>query len=288
MFDRDRDRDRDSQSGDLILAIAPNGAYKTKQDHPKLPVLDEELINLSLNAQKLGANMLHLHIRDEQGQHSIDATHYIRLLNQMNLVLPRPMVLQVTSEAANIFDVEAQTSMIKEVSPEFVSVAIREIIRAGKIQVQQIFNWMCDHGVNPQLIIYDQKDAKRYVEFLERGVWVGEKFPLLYVAGRDASLLKEKLNPMREIRSIVGDMAKSWMVCGFEALENEASLFALSEGGHIRIGFENNLYQADRSLALDNESQIVEVKKWVQESPRKLANYEKVVELLTPDWGGKK
>ena len=113
------DSENEGKNDDLILAIAPNGAYKTKQDHPKLPVLDDELISLSLNAQKLGANMLHLHIRDEQDRHSIDATHYLHLLDQINRALPRPMVLQVTSEAANIFDVETQISMIQVVSPEF-------------------------------------------------------------------------------------------------------------------------------------------------------------------------
>ena len=153
--------------------------------------------------------------------------------------------------------------------------------------MKQLFQWMRDHQVNPQLIIYDQKDALLYLEYLEKSVWGGKKFPLLYVAGRDASLLKEKLSPMREIKEIIGEKAKSWMVCGFEALENEASQFALSEGGHIRIGFENNLYQADGNFAVDNESQIKAAIKPIRKSSRELANYEKTVALLTPDWGAK-
>jgi len=51
-------------SNPVMIAVAPNGARKTKQDHPSLPINAEELAATAANCLAAGACMIHLHVRD--------------------------------------------------------------------------------------------------------------------------------------------------------------------------------------------------------------------------------
>ena len=46
------------------------------------------------------------------------------------------------------------------------------------------------------------------------------------------------------------------MVCAFGPLEYDIMVKAAENGGHARIGFENNLYLKDGTLAPDNAALI--------------------------------
>ena len=194
------------------------------------------------------------------------------------------MVLQVTSESANIFSVTEQMDMIYKVKPHFVSIALREIMRAKKDEVKLFFSWMQKNNVNPQLIIYNEKDAKMYLENLSSGNLVGKKFPLLFVFGREIIEREKCKAAFILITNLAQSKAKSWMVCGFQKLEDIVTEMSLKAGGNLRIGFENNLYSSNGELAKNNEDRISEVKKMIQTNERVIAKYDQVVYLLEPDW----
>ncbi len=50
----------------------------------------------------------------------------------------------------------------------------------------------------------------------------------------------------------VHDRATPWAVCAFGPREAACALTAAALGGHVRVGFENNLYLPDGTLAPDN------------------------------------
>ena len=85
-----------------IIMAAPNGARKTKADHPHLPVTIAETIAEASRCFDAGASILHAHIRDEKGIHSLNSNLYEELLNQMAKHVP-DMLVQITTESAGIF-----------------------------------------------------------------------------------------------------------------------------------------------------------------------------------------
>ena len=60
----------------LVIAVAPNGARKTKKDHPALPIEPREFAIEAASCIEKGAAMIHLHVRDASGGHSLDAGGY--------------------------------------------------------------------------------------------------------------------------------------------------------------------------------------------------------------------
>ncbi|NBB83711.1 MAG: hypothetical protein GVY28_09935, partial [Alphaproteobacteria bacterium] len=65
-----------SSTTPCLLMVAPNGARKTKADHPALPIGPAELAATAVACRDAGAAAIHLHVRDEAGGHSLDAGRY--------------------------------------------------------------------------------------------------------------------------------------------------------------------------------------------------------------------
>ena len=262
----------------IILAVAPNGAYKQKSDHSQLPITDRQILTTAIKAELAGANMLHLHIRDGNNNHSIDPAHYRDIF--LSLKEKSNLLVQVTSESANIFTVDQQIQMIEKLKPEFVSIALREIMRAQSTNLlQDLFQFMRQHKISPQIILYDLNDAQQYLQFLKKGFFKGTAFPVLYVAGKP-------LNLSSTISMLALTQAKtsSWMICGFESLEYKCLLLALALDGDIRIGFENNLNKQSGEQAQNNQNQIKAATKFIEQNGKALAQYDEVKKLMTPIW----
>src|SRR3990172_7545643 len=60
----------------VTVSVAPNGAYKTKKDHPGLPMTAKELGETAAACHDAGAAMIHLHVRDHDGVHLLDEHAY--------------------------------------------------------------------------------------------------------------------------------------------------------------------------------------------------------------------
>jgi uncharacterized protein (DUF849 family) len=79
--------------------VAPNGARKTKADHPALPIGPAELAATAAACRDAGAAAIHLHVRDEAGGHSLDAGRYREATAEVRAAIGEAMIVQITTEA---------------------------------------------------------------------------------------------------------------------------------------------------------------------------------------------
>jgi len=260
--------------------MAPNGAYKNKTDHPFLPITDDEIIKECITVQNIGVNMMHLHIRDNRQQHSINSYHYQQLIKNIQAKLNKPMVLQVTSESAGIFKAPEQIKMIQDLKPEFVSIAWREICPIETQKLSQFFKWLRDNNINPQIILYDIDDVRLFLSTLRIGDLFFKDLPVLLVAGkRDLDFKMTEFKKM--IKKCQQNNLKSIMLCGFKEYETKITQIALQQNLHLRVGFENNLYLKNGKLAQNNMELIKETINTFEN--HKIADYETTKKLLTPE-----
>ncbi|MEM1003879.1 MAG: 3-keto-5-aminohexanoate cleavage protein, partial [Pseudomonadota bacterium] len=68
--------------------VAPNGARHGRADHPAIPVSIAETVAVAHACQGAGARGLHLHVRDADGRHSLDAGHYSEALSELARAVP--------------------------------------------------------------------------------------------------------------------------------------------------------------------------------------------------------
>ena len=246
------------------IMVAPNGARRSKSHHPGIPLTDDELIDEVLACQAAGAQGAHLHIRDENGLHTIDAARYRALLDRLESLVP-DMYLQVTSETAGLYEAAQQQDMMRELKPRYVSVGMREMVRQPEDwhSAAEFYAWAASNGVQIQHIVYAPEELEGFLAAVDRGDIPGSQHLLLFVLG---SYDGTKISEPSQV-SLFHDLLKAaskknqfdWMVCAFGKEETDCLVEAIRVGGKARIGFENSLMNADGSVAKNNAERVAEL-----------------------------
>ncbi|MFK7939338.1 MAG: 3-keto-5-aminohexanoate cleavage protein [Roseovarius sp.] len=220
------------------IMAAPNGARRSKADHPALPItLDETLITAQA-CHAAGADALHLHIRDTAGGHSLDAGAYREALAELAYAAPA-LSVQITTEAAGVFDVAAQMQCLEQVQPAWASISVREIARDTDL-ADRIYGICAANDTKVQHILYDLEDHAQLKLWQRAGTVRAGQTDMLFVLGRyltDRSSRASDLDPFLTL-----DLAsKNWMVCAFGPGEHDCLYHAAQMGGDLRVGLENSL-----------------------------------------------
>lgn len=243
----------------LILTVAPNGAYKQHSDHPAVPMTQAALADVAKRCADAGAAMLHLHIRDAQGRHSLDVEGYREAIRVVRSAVGERMVIQVTSEAAKVYQAPAQIAMVRSLKPEAVSVGLRELDQpeVGEAGLADFFRWLVAERCMTQVIIYDTTDLLRWQDLRARGVIPDAPWFLLFVLGRyTVGQTSSPRDLVPFLHAHTGN--ESWAVCAFGATEHACVTAAAAMGGHMRVGFENNLKLKNDQIAPDNVDLVVQ------------------------------
>ncbi|RMD50249.1 MAG: 3-keto-5-aminohexanoate cleavage protein [Alphaproteobacteria bacterium] len=247
------------------IMLAPNGARRTKADHPALPLTIAETVAAAAAGWRAGAGALHAHLRDAAGRHWLDAGAYRELAAELRRAVPG-MALQITTEAAGRYGPEAQRALLEaDTGADGASVALREILSDGETAAtERALAAAAERGMAIQWILYDAGELDRLAMLLGTGLRAPAPLQLLFVLGSYGGepARPEHLEPFlaalgrwRE----AGLAAPDWAACAFGPAETACLVAAARAGGKARVGFENNLHMADGRLAPDNAARVAEL-----------------------------
>lgn len=241
-----------------LLIVAPNGARKTKVDHPAVPLTAEELGRCAAACAEAGAAMIHLHVREADGRHSLDPDLYRAAIAAVRREAGSRIVIQATSEAAGRYQRQEQMAAMRALKPEACSLAIREILpdAAAEAEGAAFLADLARARVAVQYILYSDDDVRRFRALQARGIVPQAQPFVLFVLGRYSAGQQSRPADLLPFLAAWDGAAGHFAVCAFGRLEGACALTALSLGGHARVGFENNLLLADGSPAADNAALV--------------------------------
>lgn len=276
-----------SQEHNVFISVAPNGARKTKEQAPPIPLSIEELAEEAYHCQQAGAVLYHLHIRDKDQKHILDAEQYKDTIAAIKEKVGDNMVIQSTTEAVGIYTPEQQITLVEELKPEATSLALREFIPSPDYEASscEFLNWVTTEGIFAQYILYSPEELSYYLTLKELGKILNNNDFLLFVLGKkhaksndnSAYATPKDLAPFLDILQKHPTLApKGWAICAFGGYELDCMIGAATQGGHVRIGFENNHLLKDQSPAPSNAGLI---KQFVNEKSKIPVNIGKIHEF---------
>lgn len=251
------------------LMVAPNGARLTKSDHPNLPMTLPEIVEEARACFDAGADGLHLHLRDAAGQHLLDAGAYREALAELNRAVPN-LAIQITTEAVGKYDPPHQLKIALSSGAYMVSASIREITADGEITAVQRFIVDCkDQKISLQIILYDTADFDVLMNVLKDIDIRETDLQLLFVLGRYAD--GQNANPL-ELSAFLSQVknweySPEWAICAFGKSETACLYEAYKQGGKLRVGFENSIWNCDGSVAQNNAERVAEIKAGISAIP---------------------
>lgn len=230
--------------------VAPTGARRGRSDHPALPVSIDQIVETGRACFQAGANGLHLHIRDAEGRHSLDPARYVETVAALRRAVPE-LDLQITTEAAGVYDVPAQIDCLEKVCPDWASVSVREIARSPDL-ADRVYGLCAAQGTRVQHILYDAEDAALLAEWTKAGIVREEQTECIFVLGRYAAGQQSSPQDLDQFPK-----GKSpWMVCAFGPQEHACLTYAAKQGGDVRVGFENSLTDENGNFWKDNAASV--------------------------------
>ncbi len=245
-----------------LIMVAPNGARRTKDDHPEIPVSINELAKTAAACLEAGANAIHVHVRDQEQRHMLDAALYQAATKAITRETKGKMLVQITTEAVGRYLPLEQRQVVRDVMPEAVSIALGEMIpdESEELAAAEFYRFLLEHDIAVQHILYEPHEVEKFGDCVRREILPGNQHAVLFPLGRyvkDQQSDPASLLPfLAMLDEVDRERRCEWAVCAFGSAETRALAAALSLGGKVRVGFENSLWHADGSLARDNAERV--------------------------------
>lgn len=236
------------------IMVALNGARRRKEDHPSLPLTTQEIVEETVACAQAGADALHLHIRDKDGQHSLDPGLYRETLMALHTALPG-FPIQITTEAAGIFSVAQQIDSVANLRPSAASISIREMAR-DPARAAHMYALCHEIGTQVQHILYAPEDTAQLLHWREAGIVRADQSQVLFVLGAYQPPRNATPAEVPQLLRAKPPVLRDWMVCAFGPAEQSVLIEAARAGASLRVGFENNLHSAQGPLARSNAENV--------------------------------
>ena len=172
------------------------------------------------------------------------------------------MMVQVTTEAVGRYSPEDQRAVVRELGHDQVSIALREMSEGqSEDELRSFYHWASGAGIGIQHILYTPREIRMFENLVASGVVPSAGVEMLFVLGQYSGVresrpgdLSRYLHERRD--SVAG---AGWAVCAFGRHETECLVKGVMSGGKARIGFENNLFNLDGSVAAGNAERVAEL-----------------------------
>lgn len=264
----------------LIITCAIVGAELNRDIYPLLPLTPEEIGAAAEEAVDAGAAIIHLHVRDKEGNPSQSQEHFREASEQIRNRCD--CILQYSTGGA-VGTPLAQRCEPLALKPEMATLSMgtmnfgAEIYENSEKTITTIASCIQKHSIMPELEIFDYGMLERVDHYLARDV-IPKHFHLDFVLGvpggmaasaRNLVLLTDRL---RE--------GQSWTVAALGRHQLPLTTQAITMGGHIRTGIEDNIYYRKGEQVRSNAQLVARMVRIAGELNRPVASVDKAREIL--------
>jgi len=253
----------------VIITIAPTGAFQSKDANPNLPLQPEEIAQSAYEAWNEGASIVHVHAREKETNRPTSDPEVLREIDQRIREKNCDIIIQ-HSTASDYIPRLASDKRIKaiEMNPEMASLDItipRMIIFGGKEniyittlpEIEYGAKAMLDRGIKPELEIFNPVVMEDTYVLVEKGLLTKPYWFSFVMGMRRINRSYMGYSPnllMQLVDALPPDAMFSTMGVGTDELPATSQSILL--GGHVRVGFEDNVYYKKGQLA-DSNAQLV-------------------------------
>ena len=266
----------------LIITAAICGAEVTKEHNPALPYTVEEIVREAKSSYDAGASIIHLHVREDDGTPTQSKERFQVCVDAILKVCPDVIVQPSTGGALGMSDIERLQSTEIKPTPEFATLDCGTCNFGGdEIFVNTdntIFNFakiLKERGIKPELECFDKGMIDTALKADKKGLLV---HPLHF----DFVLGVQMSATLRDLAFCVGSIppGSTWTACGIGRYEFDIAAGTIVMGGHVRVGFEDNVYIEKGVLAKSNGELVEKVVKIAKLLGRELASPDEARRIL--------
>jgi len=267
-------------SEEVVITVAGVGAEVTRAQQPHLPLLPEEVGEEYRRAHSAGAAIGHIHGRRPDGAPAQDLETF-RAYSQA--IRQRcPIIQQFSTGGAVGMGVEERIAAL-ELAPEMATLTLGtcnfgdDVFENSLPTIRTILGRIRALGITPELEIFDDGMLATADVLFGKGL-LAPPVHFDFVLGVPGAAAATPENLLHFARSIPAGC--TWTVAGIGRRQTAMATMAVAMGGHVRVGFEDNIYYRKGELADSNARFVERVVRIAREVGREPATVEQARRTL--------
>jgi 3-keto-5-aminohexanoate cleavage enzyme len=246
----------------IIITVAVVGSMPTKDMNPAVPYSPQEIVEAAVSSHRAGAAIAHIHVRDPvTGKPSYELELFREVLDGIRERCDMLVNLSTSGLFMDPSDAIKQRLQPISLKPDLCSLDIGSMNFSDRVFCnppgwgETAAKSMRENGVKPELEVFDAGHTAQALDLLAKKL-IGDPpyFQICMgvrwgIEGTAENLLfmKGKLPPHA-----------IWSVLGVGRAQLPMITMGILLGGHIRVGFEDNLFLR-KGVPASSNAQIVEM-----------------------------
>lgn len=235
----------------LIITAAICGAEVTKEHNPNVPYTVEEIREEARKAYEAGASIIHLHVREDDGTPTQSKERYQVCMEAIRQVCPDVIIQPSTGGAVGMTADERLQPL--ELHPEMATLDCGtlnfggdEIFVNTENMIKEFGKRMIERGIKPECEVFDKSMIDMALRLSKKG-FIEEPLHFNLVMGVNGGISGEP----RDLLYLTESLPKNstFTVSGIGRHQLSLNTMAILLGGHVRVGFEDNIYLRKGELA---------------------------------------
>lgn len=267
----------------LIITAAISGAEVSKEHNPAIPYTIEETVREAKSAYDAGASIIHLHVRNDDGKPTQDQARFEMAINAIKEACPGVIVQPSTGGAVGMSNEERLQPV--NLSPEMATLSCgtvnfggAEVFENSESSIIAFAEKMHEYGVKPECEIFDKGMIDTAIKLHKKGLIKVDNMHFDFVMGINGGIAATPRDLTYLVDSI--PIGSTWTVAGVGRFEFPMASMAIIMGGHVRVGFEDNVYLEKGVLAQSNGELVEKVVKIAKLLGREIATPAEAREIL--------
>ena len=277
----------------VVITNSISGAIANRDQCPAIPYTPEEYAAEAKRVVDEGAAMIHIHARTPDGTPSYEIEDFRAITEAIRAETPE-VIINYSTGAIGV-PLEQRIAYLRELRPEVAALNMGSMNYAKYSSRRKdfVFSTVFTNPFDEIMALLDAMNElgiKPEHECFDVG-HVGSLAPLI-----DMGLLKEPLH-IDFVMGIVGGIpatarnvaamadnapeAAHWGVIGISRAQWLVVAAALTLGGSIRVGLEDNFYLPDGTMARSNGDLIATARQMTEDVGRRAATVDEARRMLT-------
>lgn len=280
-------------SDKVIISCALTGAVTTKRHCPAIPYTADEIAQEAKRAYDAGASIVHIHGREDDGTPSWDVEVFRRYHARIKEVCPEVLINWSTGGAGAMED---RVQHVLQVPPDVAALnmgsmnyakwrrdkkdfAFKFIFANDFSDIIAFAEAMKKVGAKPEMECFDTGHVASH-EVLEDLGLLAKPYHFSFIMGVMGGIPATAKHLAFQASNV--PEGSRWKVIGISRDQWRLCMAALSLGGDVRVGLEDNFYLPNGEMARSNGELVAEVARMVRMSGREAASAAETRAALWP------
>lgn len=264
----------------LIITAALTGAEVTRKNQPNLPLTPDEIAEAAYQCYLAGASIVHIHARDKEGNPTQSYDVYKEIKEKIE---SKCNIIFQPSTGGAVWHGPDERLQPVELKPEMATLSAGtcnfgpDVFMNSQEYMEKFAIRMKELGVKPEIEVFERGMIENAKSLVKKGL-VDTPLHFDFVLGVPGACPATAEDLMYMVKSI--PEGSTWTVAGIGRHELPLATMGIMLGGHVRVGFEDNVYYGRGQLAESNAQLVERIVRIAKELGREIATTDEAREIL--------